>query len=324
MAITQSASPRLPARSLFAACAGVLLATMSAGSLAADAPAETPAGAPAPSYFPSASGFTLQQEPESIYAPPQPPREDEGLNEGGVHIDLTVRYMTDYVYRGLDFSEVGGAEDAPNLQIDGKISWDLGKLPHPFIGVFVNVYDSDPISRFQEVRPTFGVDWPIKPLLLSFGHNTYIYPERDELNTSEAYARIELDDAFLWSTERPILSPYIYGAYDYDLYNGWYLEAGLKHTFVFEDTGFTLTALADIAYVIGEQQYLAPGSNDDVGFQHYDIGLIANYSLNTLFNFSRRYGEFSLEGYLYYTDNIESDLRADRQIWGGVGIHFKY
>src|SRR4051812_47503200 len=75
-----------------------------------------------PQFFPTSAGLTLQQEPESIYAPPQPPREDQGLNEGGVHTDLTVRYMTDYVYRGIDFSEVGGAEDAPNLQIDGKIS----------------------------------------------------------------------------------------------------------------------------------------------------------------------------------------------------------
>jgi hypothetical protein len=277
-------------------------------------------------HFPDSRGFTLQQEPESIYAPPQPPREDEGVNEGGVNVDLVVRYMTDYVYRGIDFSEVGGAEDAPNLQVEGKIAWNLGKLPHPFVGIFVNVFDSDPISRFQEVRPSFGVDWPIKPLLLSAGSNTYIYPERDEMNTSEVYGQIKLDDSFLFSSQRPMFSPYIYAAYDYDLYNGWYFQAGVSHDFVFEDTGFVLTALADVAYVMGQQQYLLhpATSSDDVGFQHYDLGLIGSYSLNTLFNFSRRYGEFSLEGYLYYTDNIEHDLRADTQLWGGVGIHFRY
>jgi hypothetical protein len=304
------------------ACAVVLFSSTSSSSLslAADDPAQRQ------KFFPDSSGLTLQQEPESIYAPPQPPREDEGVNEGGVHIDLTVRYMSDYVYRGIDFSEVGGAEDAPNLQVDGKVAWDLGKLPHPYIGVFVNVYDSDPISRFQEVRPSFGVDWPIKPLLLSAGNNTYIYPERDEMNTSEVYGRIELDDSFLFSSQRPMFSPYIYAAYDYDLYNGWYFEGGIRHDFVFEDTGFVLTALADVAYVMGEQQYLLhpATSRDDVGFQHYDIGLIGAYSLNTLFNFSRRYGEFSIEGYLYYTDSIEHDLRADTQLWGGVGIHFRY
>jgi len=97
--------------------------------------------------------LTLQQRPESIYAPAAPPREDEGVNEGAVHLDLTVRYMSDYVYRGIDRSEVGGREDAPNVQFDGKLEFDLGKLPHPYVGLFVNVYDSDPISQFQEVRP---------------------------------------------------------------------------------------------------------------------------------------------------------------------------
>lgn len=266
---------------------------------------------------------SLQQRPESIYAPGTPPREDQGVNEGAVHLDLTVRYMTDYVYRGIDRSEVGGREDAPNLQFDGKLDFDLGKFPHPFVNLFVNVYDSDPISRFQEVRPTLGFDWPIKPLTFSGGNITYIFPERDELNTSEAFFKIALDDAFLWSTERPIFQPYALVAYDYDLYNGWYLELGMKHDFIFEDTGFKLTLVADVGYVIDNAQFSADGTSD-TGLQHYDVGLIADYSLNTLFNFPRRYGEFSVEGYLYYTDNIDNDLRADTQIWGGVGINFKY
>src|SRR3954449_8190795 len=95
----------------------------------------------------------LQNEPDSVYAPPSPPREEEGFNQGGVHLDLTVNYLTDYVYRGIERLEVPGHEDKPNLQFDGKMSFDLGKLPHPFVGTFVNVADSDPVSRFQEIRP---------------------------------------------------------------------------------------------------------------------------------------------------------------------------
>src|SRR5262249_28447103 len=142
--------------------------------------------------------LTLQQPPESVYAPPQPPREDEGFNQGAVHLNLIVRYMTDYVYRGIDHSEVGGHEDRPNLQFDGKISFDLGKLPHPFVGLFVNVFDSDPVSRFQEVRPVVGFDWEIKPVTFTAGHITYIFPEREETNTSEIYGKIALDDSFIW------------------------------------------------------------------------------------------------------------------------------
>jgi hypothetical protein len=268
--------------------------------------------------------ISLQQRPESIYAPAAPPREDQGVNEGAVHLDFTVRYMTDYVYRGIDHSEVGGREDAPNLQFDGKLDFDLGKFPHPFVGVFVNVYDSDPVSRFQEVRPVLGFDWPIKPFTISGGNIAYIFPDRDELNTSEAFFKIALDDAFLFSTERPIFQPYVLVAYDYDLYDGWYFELGMKHDFIFEDTGFKLSLVADVGYVLANEQFRQVLSDSDTGFQHYDVGLIGQYSLNTLFNFPRRYGEFSVEGYLYYTDGIDNDLRADTQIWGGVGMNFKY
>jgi hypothetical protein len=84
-----------------------------------------------------------------------------------------------------------------------------------------------------------------------------------------------------------------------------------------------LTAVADVAYVRGYQFYLRQG-NDDTGFQHYDLGLIGRYSLNTLLNIPKRYGDFSLEGYLFYTDSLDHNLRADTQIWGGMGIRFQY
>lgn len=306
----------------------------------ADIP-QTPAAFTDPIYL------TLQEEPESVYAPPAPPSVNQGVNQGGANFDLTIRYMTDYVFRGLDRSDGDGLElpvkgpngqiivnpaetskdfgheDAPNLQVESKLSFDLGKLPHPYLGVFVNVYDSDPVSRFQEVRPYFGAVWTIRPFIFEGGHQTFIFPEREKLNTSEIYGKITFDDSTIFKTDQPILSPYIYGAYDYDLYNGWYFESGVKHDFVFQDWGVTFTALADVAFVMKEEEYLLHGSND-TGFQHYDLGLTASYSLNQLLNFSKRYGEFNIEGYLYYTNNIDSHLLATDQIWGGMGIAFKY
>ena len=62
----------------------------------------------------------------------------------------------------------------------------------------------------------------------------------------------------------------------------------------------------------------------DTGFQHYDIGLIGGYSLNRAIGIPRRYGEWILNGYLYYTDGINEGLRADTQVWGGAGISFRY
>ena len=246
------------------------------------------------------------------------------MNAGGVNLSLTVNYMTDYVFRGIDKSDVGNAaEDAPNLQFDGKLSFNLGKLPHPFVGLFVNVFNDDPVSRFQEIRPTVGFDWYLKPLTVSAGQITYIFPEREKLNTAEVFAQVRLDDSRLFHTDRPFLNPYVYGAYDYDRYDGLYLEAGVQHDIPIEDTGIVLSFVADVGYVLNNGQFTYK-KGEDTGFQHYDVGLIGTYPLNTLLNLPRRYGEWRLKGYLYYTDGIEPNLRADTQIWGGVGINFQY
>jgi hypothetical protein len=267
------------------------------------------------------------QDVESIYPPLMPAQQDELVNRGGVNLSLTVNYLTDYVYRGIDRSEVGGAEDAPNLQFDSKLSFNLGKLPHPFVGLFVNVYNDDPISRFQEVRPVLGLDWEIRPITITSGYISYIFPERENQNTNEVFLQVALDDSLLLNREQPFLSPYAYAAYDFDKFDGVYMEAGVKHDFAIEDTPLVLTAVADLGYVINNRQFSKnPNSPnaEDTGFQHYDVGLIATYSLNTLLNIPRRYGEFKAKGYLYYTDGIENGLRADSQVWGGVGIQFDY
>lgn len=304
---------------------------LAAGVTRAELP-DQPVPAAAALVNPFLHPLFLVDQPESIYAPVEAPQPNQGVNEGGVHLTLSVNYMTDYVYRGIDHGEIGAinpaergkaAEDAPNLQFDGKLSFDFGRLPHPFIGVFVNIFNDDPVSRFQEVRPSFGLDWTLKPLQLSAGWQTYIYPERDSFNTSEVFARVQFDDSFLFRTDKPIFSPYVYAAYDHDRYDGLYLEAGVQHDFVFTGTGMVLTAVADVGYVAGNSYFTAKGK-DDNGFQHYDVGLIGTYSLNTLINVPRRYGEWKLRGYLYYTDGIERNLRADTQLWGGMGITFEY
>jgi hypothetical protein len=259
---------------------------------------------------------------QSVYAPPTPPREEDGVNLGAVHFDLTFRYMTDYVYRGVDRSEFG-SEDSPNLQFDAKLSFDLGRFPHPFVGAFVNVYDSDPISRFQEIRPYFGVKWTLRPFEIEAGNITYIFPDRDHLDTGEVYGKLTFDDSWLWASNRKIITPYVYAAYDYDKYNGWYIEAGLQHEFAIEDWGITLTALANAAYVIGNEQFSRDGETD-TGPQHWEVGLIGRYSINRLFNINSRYGTWTLEGYVFYTDQFDDELVAENQIWGGMGIGFKY
>ena len=288
---------------------------------------------------PTVSPLHLDAAPEqfeSIYAPPEVSGEENGTNQGGVNIDVRANWLTDYVWRGIDRSESGGHEDAPNLQFEGKLSWDFGKLPHPFIGVFTNVYNSDPMSRFQEIRPYFGLDYTARPLLITVGHTNYIYPERDEFNTAEVFAEIKVDDSYFFRTEQGVFNPYIYYAYDYDVNHGSYIEMGISHDFVIEDTPLTITPRAAIAYVNNNKQFRTEGapltdpsfsegtSGHDSGFQHYEAGIEATYALNQVLNISARYGKVDLKFYLMYTDGIDNDLRASTEWWSGAGIAFSY
>ncbi len=278
-----------------------------------------------------------QAAPPSVYAPPEIPTEADGTNLGAVHMDFSVSYFTDYIYRGVEVFETPGAEDQLNLQFDGKVSFDLGKLPHPFVNVFVNVADDDPVSDFQEIRPTVGFDWTVKPIVISAGYTAYIYPDRDDYATSEAFLKIALDENVMFGG-KSVPTPYVMGAYDFDLYDGVYLEAGVEYKLKFQEIGLTLNFLGNIAYVsnwdafpVGDAGpfagfFTSPTTTDTTvsGLQHWQVGVVGEYSLNTLFNISDRYGEWLVRGCLYYTSDLDSDINATDQVWGGAGITFRY
>jgi hypothetical protein len=295
------------------------------GAAAQAAPIAWPAAeaaATGPSLVPPVF-LALVDEPQNVYPEIMPPRAEESMNSGGVNFGLNIDWVTDYVYRGVVQATVPHTDENA-LQFDANAKFNLGKLPHPFIGLFVNVFNDDPVSRFEEVRPYFGLEWTLKPLVVSGGFISYIHPNRKNLDTQEVFLSITLDDARVFHTARPIFSPYVYGAYDFDLYNGFYLEAGLKHDFVFEDIGLTLTPKGDIAYVVNQTNFVVMPGGKDYGLQHYDLGMVGSLSLNHMFNVNRRYGEWSVKGYIYYTAGIDRHLRADTLIWGGIGLEFKY
>ena len=269
--------------------------------------------------------FSLAPEDTSVYAPPTAPREDEGVNAGGVNFDLSVNYTSAYIYRGVDYDKAVKQPDSANAQFEGLLEFNLGRLPHPFVGVFSNVFDSDPKSRFQEFRPFAGLELTLRPFTIATGVTSYIYPEREDFNTSEGWLKVTFDDSFLFGTDQPIFTPYVFGAYDYVLNDGFYVEAGVKHEFPIQDTPLKFTALADGAYVSHYRDQFVHVSPDRTGFQHYDVGVIATYNLNQLFKIPNRYGQFSITGYVYYTNGIENDrFHAANELWGGGGISFHY
>jgi hypothetical protein len=266
-----------------------------------------------------------QAVPDSVYPPPEPGQtygEPDELSRPGVSFGLDVTYLTDDVWRGIERFDSVRDEDELNLQIHNRLAFDLGKLPHPFVDLHVNIADGDPISSFQEVRPTVGFDWKVKPITISAGHINYIFPDREEFDSAEVFLKLTLDDGALFKADRPILSPYVFAAYDYDTWEGLYVQAGVKHEMPIENTDLVLSFRGSVSYVNG--QGLFSLGDDDSGFQSWEVGFSARYTFNKALNIPDRYGQWSVIGYLNYTDQIDTELNATNQLWGGMGLSFEF
>ncbi len=267
-----------------------------------------------------------QEDPFSSGEPSLPPEwGDQHVNNGGTHFSLDFAYANKYVYRGLNHDVVATNGSSLNLLIDGRLEFDLGRYPHPFVELFTNIDDADPISRFQEIRPIVGADWDLRPFDLELENIDYIYPQREDFDVPEIDTKITFDDSLLFDTAKPIFSPYVLGAYVYQKNQGWYLEFGLKHDFAFEDLGLVITPEVNTGWISGlNQQFVIVNPVHNTGWQHFEAGVIVSYSLNVLLDVSKRYGEFDVKGYGFYDDRLSSKITASNAIWGGIGLGFKY
>ena len=273
----------------------------------------------------SSTAVRGQPIPESVYPPPEPTIVDDPREAStGAHFDLSVLYSTDYVWRGIERFDAGRREDESNLQFDARLSFDLGKLPHPYVNLFVNTAEGDPVTNFEEVRPELGFDWNVRPITISAGYTTYKFPDRSTLDSSEVFLRFQLDDSLVFRTAKPLLSPYVFGAYDIDLYDGLYVEAGVEHAWPIEDTSLTFLFNAHAAYVNGYDLFSQDVTVSNSGFQHWQAGITVRYDLNGALNLPDRFGQFALEGFVNYTGEIEKDLVAEDQLWGGAGITLRF
>ena len=274
-----------------------------------------------------ASVLGSPQDPFASRQPPPTEWGDQQINNGGAHFSLDFAYANRYIYRGVDHDAVATHGSSLNLLFDGKLEFDLGQYPHPFVEVFTNIYDADPLSRFQEIRPSVGADWDVKPFDLELVDISYIYPERESFNLPELDVKITLDDYLLLDTDKPILSPYVLGAFTYAKNEGWYIETGMKHDFTFEDLGLVVTPEANVAWITGLKQqfvFVNTPTQHCTGWQHLEFGLTISYSLNVLLNVSKKFGEFDVKGYGFYDDRLSSQITSTNAFWGGIGLGFKY
>jgi hypothetical protein len=304
----------LPMQQVVVTLLGLLAGLRGGDGDPADAPVER-------GVFLSAQAVAPQ---ESVYAPPDVLESRGGFNEGALTLEIGGRYMTDYIFRGLEVVEPAESEDAFNFQLEADLRMDLGRLPDPFFQVFTNTAEGDDISNFQVIRPAIGLEWETETFIAAVGSQSFTYPDRDDLDTSEVFLDLRINDGSFFAEEEPIIGPFIFLAYDFDRFEGFYAEGGFRRSFEFADSNARVTVEGLVAYVNDFVLFSDDPDNDGTGFSHYQVGVIAEYRLNSLLNISRRYGQWSAAGYLYYTDGIDNELAATTQLWGGGGIIFRY
>src|SRR5687768_3714526 len=238
--------------------------------------------APPPEVRLAAPAFLMAQpaQQESVYVPPGVGDMQGGYNDGALTIEITARYMTDYIYRGLEVVEPPTHEDAVNFQLGAELRMDLGRLPDPFFRVLTNTAEGDDISNFQIIRPAVGLEWETEAFDLAVGSQSYTYPDRTDLDTAEVFVDLRFNDGVFYSEEEPILGPFILAVWDFDRCEGLYLDGGLRRTFNVADTNFRVTAARPVAFVHDFTLYSAAPENDGTGFSHYQIGLTREYRLN--------------------------------------------
>ncbi len=270
--------------------------------------------------------------PETVYASPGGPAAAATEPQGPrLKWELSLGYASAYVYRGIDHSAtVGATPDAidegggSSFQFSGRVTLDAGGPWHPFVDLFSNYWDTDPVSNWQELRPTLGLQWQSKAAAVSAGVTSYVYPDRTGDNTSEVFMRADMNDGDLLGREQPILNPYGLVACELDANGGWYGELGISHNWAIAGLGLTVTPVARVAYTYRmDEAFIFETDRSGSGWQHADLGLQLSYRLNTLLNLPASDGNWALGAFLFRTSHLADATLGGSLTWGGVNVTWR-
>ncbi|MBS3820621.1 MAG: hypothetical protein KGY81_02530 [Phycisphaerae bacterium] len=205
--------------------------------------------------------------------------EPVGMEPAGFHkpvwlptiaIDYTM--VSDYVFRGINFSEYPGeGREALNHQLGLNLEWGLGDVGRVGGGIWwewyadqndassgfnTNQYGDIENNHIQEIDYYVYYGYTIEPLGLDaeIAFTWFAFPyvrhlamgpgggqvlSGDGATTQELSLNLSWDDSMLWKAlgiacDGPILNTYLYTAFDLDLApGGVYQEFGLSHEFAF-------------------------------------------------------------------------------------------
>ena len=295
--------------------------------------------------------------PEKMAKAPDAP-DGEWQKPVPVSVWFSWTLVSDYVWRGLNFSDAPGEdEDWPNHQLDTGLEVGLGRYGAIGFDIWMEFYEGqhklgDPDSgHLQEVDYIVYYTLDISelcatiPVNFTMGWIAYTFPEEyghaDSHYTNELYFVFEVDDSSLFGTENAVLNPYFAWYADMDDFNGNWWEFGLSHEFALAELGMAnIPLLRDTSvtpsWVMGVDHNFFKAHDSTTGLEvmekdtrihNFLWGVDVTLDLSSAMSLPASWGSLSLSGFLNYSQPISQESRdylIDDEVFGGMTLGWEW
>jgi len=276
-----------------------------------------------------------------------------------VSLGLGYALYSDYVFRGVNFSEYDGeGREKLNHQLSVDVALDLGVLGLGDLGTLgFNTWfewyggqkkiDTERGGQnLQEVDYTIYYSKSIEPIAtdLSIGYTFFQFVNlahslrqdgargnNNDDRTHEYWFSLEHNDAWMWEwlfpdNEEGVLNPAFFFAHDVGSIGGVWMEFGVSH-------GFTLPGVDNLTITPGYAM-MAQCDYWKHGFflAGDQLSLVAEYDLTPVLHLPPWAGTISISGELYFFNaygNFEGpdtngQTRGQDEFWGGMAVNWAW
>ncbi|HOF17639.1 MAG TPA: hypothetical protein PK082_01925 [Phycisphaerae bacterium] len=263
-------------------------------------------------------------------------------------LDYTV--VSDYVWRGLNFSEYAGeGREKLNHQASLTASYETERFGTFGANVWFEFYqgqsalDADSNCCLQEVDYTLSWSYDLSnlnekiPLTFETGWILYQFPQAsgDGKTTNEWYFSLALDDSKIFGTENAVLNPTFRYYLDCDDVRGSWLELAFSHDFAMKELGLKDTpVLKDMtltpSLTLGWDHRFHSSDEVRKGNRLATVvyGLQLSYDLSSALDIPEKYGALALSGFLNYSQVASDALRKgdymNDELYGGAGVSWSW
>lgn len=276
-----------------------------------------------------------------------PAIEPEKNSPISVSLDYTI--VSDYIFRGVNFSEYPGegreklnSQLGVGFEIDtAKLGTNLGTFGFTFWGEWY----ADQVSALntptgsgtslQEVDYTINWSYEISELFttVELGWIAYTYPQLggDAHYTHEWYVSLGFDDSTLFGTEQSVLKPYVAYYWDMDDVDGCWLEWGISHDFALAEMGIDdAPVLQDITVTPSFVMGIDNGRwSSSMRLANMRYGIDVGYDISSALNIPQEYGRIGLNLFVYFSDAIYDNgpvtlTNLNDEFWGGMKLSYAW